>query len=276
MGQGQEAEELAKVAAENFESLADALYAWGAFQADMNHGISVIAEEELDKTASELENIGGELAQNLEDCFAAVGVDQIDDEVLLHKEAAAAAGLIFQGYAEQLEKIAEDVAKAADPATKKKFTDSLKDLGQRLKAKGGELGEHMNKNRGKWGAGAAAAAGAVGAGAYYMKKKRGQEKTASAADLDLDQITEAVIERLEVENEVFEHIDELSKTAASMGERLGTAWKGVKDRAGQVGTSARDAYTRHKGKIHVGGAAAAGAGAGAAAGYAAGRRKKKK
>lgn len=250
--------------------LAEALYTYGAFIADSE----VSATEDLSKEASaEQAELAQEIAVALEEALNESGLLETDSTVELHKEAQAAAGIIFQGYADQIEKIAEEAKTEPGRAAKAK-----KWLGDKMKAvKDSKVGKHLAANKGKYGAGAAGLA-ALGAGAYAYKKhheKKASEITASelSAIVQEEQMTDSVI------------ADGLSKLANAgeqeavkkgMGEKMKAAYESAKQRtkdfASKVkGSAAGKHIGAHAGKYGLG----AGMALGGLAAHMASKKKKK-
>ena len=88
--------ELEKQASEEIgkANLADALYSYGAYLA----GMDIDSQDEMSKEASEAySNAGEELTYAVEAGLIDSGILEIEDTIELHKEAQAAAAIMFQG-----------------------------------------------------------------------------------------------------------------------------------------------------------------------------------
>jgi hypothetical protein len=191
--------------------LAEALFAYGAHVATRE----VESTEDLSKeAAAELDEEYQVITEAIENGLVETGVLQTEDTAQLHKEAQAAAGIIFAGYTEAMSKIASDEKKAGKMA---------------------ELLAKAKANKGKIGAGVAGAA-ALGAGAYAYKKKhekKASEVTASemADIIREDQAVDAVIS------------NGLSKLAG-MAE--------MKAKAAEVGGKVIEGVKKHKAPLAAG------------------------
>jgi hypothetical protein len=221
--------------------LVDALYAYGALTADIEVNS---AEGELSKEASaEFEAADTEISEAVEAAIEATGLDQMEDEAEMHKHAQAAAAVIFEGYVDQMDKLAKiDMDKARKGA---------KALGKRLHGAGKSAWGHIKKHKGAYMAGAGGAA--LGAGGAAVKNHMDKK----ASDLSKTEMAYAVIEQQNVMEVVADGVEKLAAKAG----KLGKAWKHVKAFAG-----------KHKHHAAAGGAGAAGA----MAGYMAARNKKAK
>src|SRR5574343_1272570 len=99
--------ELEKQAEAEVEHMAlqDALFAYGALMADAEAHTD--ADGEIEKTAAEgFQQAEAEISVAIERGVVNLGLDQPESDQELHKHAMAAAGVILEGYAAQLEKIA--------------------------------------------------------------------------------------------------------------------------------------------------------------------------
>lgn len=240
-------EELEKQAAADIASheLAEALYAYGALKAEgavaEEEGVEKIAAEAIAEHNEALENVDAVIEERLN----ILGVAATEDPIEFHKEAQAAAGLIFAGYSETLEKLA---AKGKAGAIKSM-------LGKAHKA-AKDAGKAVVKHKGK----AALGAGGIAAGVYGAKKL--MDKKASEASIgdiiDAIDVRDAYFSSLQ---DVEAGVEKLAAAGAGMGEKLMKSLKG-----GAAATGAH--LKKHKGLY------GAGAG-GAAAGFGAGRLSKK-
>ena len=231
--------------------LAEALFAYGAHMAVRE----IESTEDLSKEASaELEEEYKVITEAIEQGLAETGILDNEDTVELHKEAQAAAGIIFAGYSDAIEKLANEEAKEGKV---KKFLHKTKkamgEAGEKAKEHAGKFGKHLAKHKGKYGGGAAALAAGVGALAY----KKHHEKKAS--EISASELADIMNEDQAVDTVVFEGIDKL----AAAGKKAVS--EGLLAKATSLGKSAL------KHKKAIGGGAAAGAG-----GFALGRMSKHK
>ena len=236
--------------------LADALYSYGAYMADRE----IEEQESLSKEASEeFDSAHSEITSAIEQGLVESGILETEDTAALHQEAQAAAGIIFRGYSDQVEKLAADEGKMAKM---KKWMGEKAEKGKEA-AKGAakSVGAHMGKHKGKYGLGAAALA--AGAGAYGYKKhheKKASELTASELSeiVQEEQYLNAVI------TEGFSKLAEAGEGAAksSMTDKMKAGFGKLKSKAGSAGKAVGSHMMKHKGKYGIG-AAALGAGAAA-------------
>lgn len=224
--------------------LENALYAYGMFKADLEIEAEEVGEAGLSKEASaEFESAEQEISAAIEAGVAELGLDNLEDDVEMHKTAMMAATLIFEGYTDQLEKWAAQSKKAGAKGAK----GMLKSLGKKIKHHAGAAGKHMAKHKGEYAGGAAlAAAGYAGGRAHeHMKKSASELTTAELIDLTLGK--QAALDVI---------VEGIEKLAARGKGKAGILAKGMAH------------LKKHK--------AAYGGGAGAgAAGYLAGRMHKK-
>lgn len=181
--------------------LAEALYAYGSFMAN----VEMDSTEELSKEASaEIDEVAVEIAEAIEEALEEAGVLDNEDTVALHKEAQAAAGIIFEGYADELEKIA---AKAKeDPSMLAKAQKWVASKGKQIADS--KAAKHVVANKNKYGAGLAAGA-LLGGGAYAYKKKH--EKKAS--EVTASEMSEIIRADQEVDAVISEGISKLAAKA---------------------------------------------------------------
>lgn len=208
------------------ELLADALYQYGHLKAEREFAtfegegdLNKVASEEVIKNHEELENTVGE---NIETLYEAVGIDSIEDEVEFAKEAQAAAGLIFNGYTDALEKIAKakpgmfkNFAGAARKGMKAVGDAAKKGAGKVMagaKAHGRAAKAAIKKHPGK----AMAAAGLTGLAAGVAGTKKMEKK---ASEMSVEDIQEELA-RL---SEIDAGLDKLASFAAKKGEKAKAA-----------------------------------------------------
>lgn len=229
---GEEGAELEKeAAAEVAETdLIDALYAYGALSADMEIESS---EGELSKEASEtFAEAEAEISAAVEAAVKATGLEDLEDEVELHKKAQAAAAVIFQGYTDQIEKVAAAKGKGIGAFLKKKVKEGGKMLSKAkdsAKAKGGQVADHVKKNKNAYMAGAGGAA--LGAGAVAAKKHMDKK----ASELTADELTGLVMNRMDAADIVEEGLEKLSAKAGSIGKKMNKAFGAAKAHLGAHG-----------------------------------------
>lgn len=222
----------------NTMALAEACYALGGLKAER-----ALAEAEgIDKVAS-AEDVAAhdaavvELGEDIDSLVGDLGIAQLEDPIALHKEAQAAAGLIFQGYADTLEKMAAG-----------KFRAAAEKLMGHARSAGGHMGKHKKKYIG--GAAGLATLGTAAAVHHHMKKKASELTGSELLEL-MDAREEFALGLTEVE----EGSVKLAEAAAGRGAAFAAKLKAV---------------AKHK-ATHIG---AAGAG-GLTAGYMAGSHGKK-
>jgi hypothetical protein len=247
--------DLEKEASDNVaqSELENALYAYGMYKADLEIEAEEAGDAGLSKEASaEFETAEQEISAAIEAGVSELGLDEIEDDVDMHKTAMAAATLIFEGYTDQLEKWA---------AKSKKDGKGIKGMYNSLKGKAGKLADKAGKHLGKAGKSLAKHKGAIGGGAAlaaagyaggrvheHMKKNASELTAAELIDLTLSK--QASLDVI---------VDGIEKLAARGKGKAGLLAKGM----GHI--------KKHQGKLKAGGLAA---GAGAA-GYMAGRAHKK-
>lgn len=214
-------EEIEKEAADEAatQDLQDALYAYGAFQADLEVEAEAAGDAGLSKEASsEFAEVEQEIAQAIETGVQELGLDQVEDESELHKQAMAAATIIFEGYTDQLEKVAAKGGKLKALAAM---------VGKKGKAAAGKVrgaaakaGKHVAKNKKAYLAGAAT--GALGYGAGRMHEKKASELTAQ-------ELVELTLQKQDAVDLVCEGVEKLAahavkkalKAAKSLGKKHG-------------------------------------------------------
>lgn len=223
----QASEELAK------SDLAEALYAYGAYTADREVAEAEVADGALSKEASEeFDGAHAEITQAVEQALEESGILETEGTAELHKEAQAAAGIMLQGYTDQLEK---------------------------LSAKAGVMkviGKHLKKHKGH---AAAAAAGAGAVEGVHQYKKHHEKK---ASEVSASEMSEIIREDMTVDSVIAEGLDKLAK--AGMNKAMESMKKGLirgGKAAGKHGRSALKYMGKHKGAM---GAGAGGVAAGVA------------
>ena len=267
--------------------LADSLYTYGAYLADLE----VDSTGELSKEASAAYNeVGTEIAASLEMGLMESGILECEDTVALHKEAQAAAAIMFRGYADQFEKIADEATEAA----KKSFSEGL----DKMPGMSNEMKKKMEstthapsklmklrnklytaaKNNPKATAGLAAAGlGLAGAGAYAYKKHH--EKKAS--ELTVAEMSQAVAEDMHFNDVVTEGLNKLAADGEAKAPEAAGKFKKSMDWVKAKGKKAGEhaAALGSKIKAHpyrAGAAGAAALGLGGAGVYAYKKHKEKK
>jgi hypothetical protein len=207
-------------------SLADALYNYGWLSAER-----AIAEEEgLDKFASEdleaHENSEKEIGEAIESLMSSLGVADSEDEVELHKEAQAAASLIFEGYSDCFEKLAakqkasfiQNLSKktmAGLKAAKEKTVEKAREAAKAAKkgAKEAVKGAHNIGKKGGYGA-------IGGAGALYLGAKAKQKLEKKASEMTVGELYEGFSEKIAAEMEIMEGIDKLAAKGAKKAKKI--------------------------------------------------------
>jgi hypothetical protein len=229
-------EELEKEAAAELDShlLADALYSYGYLQGERE-----LAEVDgLDKVAAEtvqaFEAAEQEMGEQIDACLGSLGTAEGDDVAELHKEAQAAAALIFEGFSDCLEKQAA--------------------AGHMAKLKGAVKGglkklEGAAKKHGKGAAGGAAAGAAGG----YMAKKHMDKK---ASDMTIGEIRDVIFEEAAAAAVINEGVEKLASKGAGKAASMMAKLKG--------GAKAADKYVKGNAKKYMAGAGLLGAAAGRA------------
>ena len=242
--------ELEKQAAEELgkAELADALYTYGAYLAE----VELEAQGELSKEASEEYNqVGSEISQAVESGLEASGILDLDDTVALHKEAQAAAAIMFQGYADQIEDLVKEAKKkivkkpakvAAKPAPGMgaKLHGMVKNVGKKLHEAASASGKYVAKHKAPLGIGAGVGLGAAGLGALAYKKHHEKK----AYELTVEEIYSAVAEEAEFNAVVCEGLEKLANNgkqkaakavAGGMMHHLGKAKDAIKGHAAAAG-----------------------------------------
>jgi L-fucose mutarotase/ribose pyranase (RbsD/FucU family) len=230
-------------------SLADALYQYGCLTAER----AVAEEEGLDKFAAEdveaHEASEKEIGEAIESLLTATGTVEIEDEAELHKEAQAAASLVFEGYTDTLEKLAKDKASFVKGVSKK-LHEGMK------KAKDAAKATHKAGKKGGY-----HALGGLAVGAGAMKAKEMLSKKAS--ELTFGEIYDMMFDKMAGDNEVADGID---KIAARASKKAVSFVSKMKDKAVEGAKAAKKHVKGSKGLY--------GLGAGAVGGFAAGRASK--
>lgn len=206
--------------------LADALYSYGWLQAQRTladvDGLDKVAAEDLQAH----EQAEAEVAEQIEASLQALGTHMIEDPTELHKEAQAAAAMIFDGFSDCIEqccmdkeagvKMVEKAMKAAGKHLKK-----VKAGGEKMVHKGAMLGKkvgkkalHLAKKHGP-AAGVGLAAGA--AGTYAAMKK---ESGALTEEQILDLASDIALEKQATVNAISEGLNKLAAKGAHKGQKL--------------------------------------------------------
>lgn len=239
--------------------LAEALYAYGSFMAS----VEVDSTEELSKEASaEIDEAATEIATAIEESLAEANILDTEDTATLHTEAQAAAGIIFQGYADQIEKIAAEAQASGEVSKMQKIKNWAKAQGKKVSES--KAAKHVMANKGKYGAGLAAGA-LLGGGAYAYKKKhekKASEVTASEmsdiirADQEIDAVISAGISKLASEGAATAAKKSMKEKMEEMGSKI----KGAADKVKASKFGQHVAANKGKYKIGAGAAALGGAG----------------
>jgi hypothetical protein len=217
--------------------LVNALYAYGAFVADQE----IESTEDLSKEASaEMASAHEEIAQALEESLVESGILDTEDTAELHKEAQATAALMFQGYADQIEKVAADEGKAG------KMAKWLHEKKEAIKGAAGKAGEGMKKHKGKFGLGAAALAAG---GAAYAYKKHHEKK---ASELTVSEISDMVAEDQYINSVISEGLNKLAAAGDVAKPGMGAKAKAIWEKA-KAGVKSN--MGKHPGKYMLGAAA---------------------
>lgn len=200
--------------------LVDALYAYGAMTADYELEAT---DGELNKeAAADMEAAEQEISEAIEESVVASGLDQVEDEVELHKKAQASAAIIFQGYCDQIEKVAgiatraKQVSKLLSSKAKAGMKVAKKGLNKGVAAAkdaGAAAGKHVKKNKSAY----MAAAGGAALGAGAMAAKKHMDKKAS--ELTIDELTVEVLNRMDAVEVVEEGIDKLAGLGAKAAKK---------------------------------------------------------
>jgi hypothetical protein len=219
--------ELEKEASDNLAQadLENALYAYGAYQADLEVMSEEAGEEGLSKEASaEFETADQEISEAIESGIVELGLDNIEDDVELHKTAMMAATLIFEGYTDQMEKWAKESKKAGKGlkglygAVKKRVGHVAEKAKEHAMKAGKHAGKLAKKHGGKAGLVAGGAALAYGGmKAHEHMKKQSSELTAGEL-VDLTLSKQAAVEVI---------ADGIEKLAARGAGKAGMLAKGM-------------------------------------------------
>lgn len=239
-------EELEKeAAAEAAEyDLQNVLYAYGAMIADLEAATENDEEEFTKEAAAAFEEADTELSLAIEEAIIDSGVDQIEDEVEMHKTAMAAATVIFEGYSDQLEKL----AKKGNPGMWKSMTKALKKGYGQAKDKvvaGYKASKKHLQAQGKSYA-THGAAGLAGAALLHGANKM-QEKQAS--EMSLDEIAAYTLQKQATVDVVVDGIEKLAARGKGKGNMLAKALKATKKHLKAHGK----AYATHGAAAGVGG-----------------------
>jgi hypothetical protein len=229
------------------EELGQVLYAYGAVMADREYAgfggdLSKEASEQLGQAETEIEGLVNTYVD-------ALGLAHIADQVELHKEAQAAAGIILEGYLDQLEKIAMETGKHGG---KRDILGAGGAALEKVKGGVGKVVEMAKAHPGKAGLVGAGAAGLAALG-YHMGKKRKEKESEMGKTASVDDLAGEVITR----------IAELQEIEAGLDKLAGQGMEKAKEIAKKIGK-------------HPATAGVAGLGAGAAAMRAYMKRKEKK
>ena len=237
--------------------LAQALYIYGAYLADRE----IESQDELSKEASEeFDAAHAEITNAIEQGLIETGILETEDTVALHKEAQAAAALVFKGYSDQFDKLAADESKMAK--MKKFVGDKAAKAKEAAKAAAGKVGAHVKKHKGKYGAGGAALAAGMGALAYRKKMEK------KAGEIPYEELREQMIEDAMVDQVVGDGIAKLAGIGDKAAALKGKTVEGLKAGFAKLKASkAGQHVAAHKNKYMAGGAALGG--------FAAGRASKK-
>lgn len=197
--------------------LVEALYAYGALMADYE----VASTEELSKEASaEYNQAAEEINAVIEEALLNSGILESEDTAELHKEAQAAAAVIFEGYSDQFEKIAKSKAgKGVMHVVKSTLNKAIKKGREHAQA----AGKHIKKHKIPYGVGAAGLATA--GGVYAYKKHKDHEKKAS--EISAVELAEMIAEDQAVDAVIFQGLEKMA--AKGKGKAKGQKEKGVLD-----------------------------------------------
>lgn len=240
--------------------LEDALYAYGAFSADAEVAAEDAGDDGLSKEASEqLAAAEQEISQAIEAGVEELGLADIEDDVELHKTAMAAAAIIFEGYTDQLEKVAAKKGMAV-------FKTIKKHLGK-AKDKAAKMGGKVMAGAKKHKRPLLAAAGGAALGYGGAKVKEHMDKKAS--ELTAAELVELTLEKQATVEVVTDGIEKLAARAGMMAKAkkaIKGAWASGKKQADKAMAAAKKgakatgkALNKHKYTI---GAGAGGVGAG--------------
>jgi len=245
-----EKEAAAEVAEADFQN---ALYAYGALTADVEIESEEAGEAGLSKEASEnFSAAEAEIAEAIENGYSELGLDEVESDEELHKTAMAAAALIFEGYCDQMEKVAKGKVKGFMGAMKKhmgRAAEKAKALGSAAMKHGKKGVALVKKHPGKAGLIAAGTA-AAGYGAHRMMKKKADELTAA-------ELVDMALEKQATLDVIADGVEKLAAHGKGKGGMIAKGLKHLK------------AHGKKHGKMYGAGAA------GGVAGYLAGRMHKK-
>jgi hypothetical protein len=250
-----EKEAAAEVATSDFEN---ALYAYGAFSADLEIEAADCDEDGFSKEAAEhFEAAEAEIAQAIEEGVEELGLDVLDDDLELHKTAMAAAAIIFEGYSDHMEKVAKSKGGGVMKTVAKYYKAGKKKAGEMY----GAGKKHVGKHKGKYGVLAGAAAGYGASAAHSKMSKKASELTAEEI-VDLSLVKQATIDL------IADGVDMLEKRAAKKAGFMKTVKKmvsTVKKKGGEAygyakkkGKAAAKHVGEHSGKYGLAGGAAGG------------------
>lgn len=227
-------EELVKQAEAEVDAmtLVEACKSLGSMRAERE-----LAEAEgLDKVAS-AEDLAAheaamvEVGEDIDTLIGNLGLANAEDPIAMHKEAQAAAGFIFQGYVEALEKVAAG-----------KGHEMVSKMIHKAKGAMHHAGAHVKAHKGKYALGLATA-GVAGAGAHHAMKKKASEVTVeelmSAFDAR-DNFAEGIVE-------LEQNFDKMANAAVEMGKKMHGKLK-------EYGGKAVELAKKHKGHAAAGGA----------------------
>lgn len=229
--------------------LQDALYAYGALTADIEVEAAEAGEAGLSKEASaEFTQAEEEISAAIEAGVQELGLEEIADEVEMHKTAMATAAIIFEGYCDQIEKIAAK-SKKDGKGLKGLYESTKKHVAAGAAKAGKHIGEGVKmvkKHPGKAGMIAAGTA-ALGYGAHKLHEHMSKK----ASELTAAELVELTFQKQAAMDVVVDGIEKLAAHGAKKGGMLA---KGM-------------AHVRALHKKHLAGhgrhmAAGAGAGAG--------------
>lgn len=229
-------------------ALGEALYNYGALQGELavanSEGLDKVASEDLEAHNTALAEVSAEIDTHMQN----LGFDAIEDQVEFHKEAQVAAGIIFEGYADSIEKLAKGKGAGAVAAFMAK-----------AKKHGEGAAKHVAKHKGKYALGAGAAA-AGGYGAHKLMAKKANEATLADIVDAIDARDLALVGRSELEG----GLDKLAAKGAGKGKAIMAHIKGLYGKAKKHGEKA----VEHVKKYSPAYAGGAGLGVGAVAGRA--------
>ena len=250
------------------QELADAFYAYGGLLADKAlssvDGVEKIASEVIE----EFDAAEAEISQSIEQGIEALGIEDAEDDVAFHKEAQAAAAIIFQGYTDFLEKeagkkpgaVAEFLSGASKSLKKarKSVGEHADNAAKFMRKKKNQAVKFLDKHKGTIGAGAAGVA--AGSGAAYAKHHMDKK----ASELTVAELTNVIRDSLVAEGEIMDGVEKLAskgaKKGVSFGKKIMKHYNAAKNKAGEAYDVSKKHLGKHKSKYMAGGV-------GAAAGY---------